>query len=521
MSDSIKITAEQFHKKFPCCSIESIRCSSCLHSKEVIIHPHSLRPRSYTWCQSVACPLCSFSWYICTSCLFQRPFTKEQLRTHHSYHHCKPNIPEISTHNEIILPTLPSSSNSSANSSANSSFSFFNEMNNNSDNDSLSSNHSCLHYDWYNKQFTSGLQFLTNTIINQKLSLPDEEHKDNFEYWFQNGKSIEYLLAKSCFNNISIISDIKKTDAQLNLEIFEFVQQLTRQQQSHLTLIFSLLKPYMIPSSFNSHSLQNQNKISTQNHSNFILPTSYAELRNTYLRGKNSMLQRIPQVPVKTHGKGKDMHSHVSVEQCLKHFLLFGGTGISNLYKSQYVSSFFESSRCQKLVDQCLKDINKENPTLIFPVVLFSDDFDPSVSLVKANNKAIWMYSMTFKTQSTTHTDISHTYILAIGNKGSNHIPILNLIEQEIKSIQNGSSPLMFHGSLGKFVRPIIIPILRHADQPERRSINMLKLGKETNHARWKYSLDIKQCHSKIPSCEKCSSLIQENILSSNKIFFI
>ena len=169
---------------------------------------------------------------------------------------------------------------------------------------------------------------------------------------------------------------------------------------------------------------------------------------------------------------------------------------ISKLYKSHKVATLFESSRCEQLVKQCFKFMDEDIPTMIFPVVLFSNDFDLSVSLVKANNKGIWMYSITFKTQSKTSTNISHTYILAIGNKGSNHNPILNKIEKEINSIRNGSLPLMYHGYLQKLIKPIIIPILRHADQPERRSINMLKLGKETNHARWKYSLDIKNCYS-------------------------
>ena len=71
----------------------------------------------------------------------------------------------------------------------------------------------------------------------------------------------------------------------------------------------------------------------------------------------------------------------------------------------------------------------------------------------------------------------------------------------------------MFHGTLNKLLRPIVIPVLRHVDQPERRGINMLKLGKESNHARWKYSLNIKSCGHKLHSCTKCSALIEQYFL--------
>ena len=117
MSDSIKLTSTQFHKKFPCCSIECIRFSSSPHSGEIIIYPHFRTPQLYTWCRSVACPLCLGSWYIRTSCLCQRTFTKEQLRAHHTYHHSSEQHPKRKASNEIILPTLPSSSSSSNDSS--------------------------------------------------------------------------------------------------------------------------------------------------------------------------------------------------------------------------------------------------------------------------------------------------------------------------------------------------------------------------------------------------------------------
>ena len=129
------------------------------------------------------------------------------------------------------------------------------------------------------------------------------------------------------------------------------------------------------------------------------------------------------------------------------------------------------------------------------------------------------MYSLTFKSQKKS-SNISHTYILAIGNKGSNHSPVLNKIETELKHIRNGRLGPMFHDTLYKHVIPVVIPILRHGDQPERRGINMLKLGKETNHARWRYSLDYKNCLTKLPSCSVCAQKIECYVLSNTSESF-
>jgi len=84
---------------------------------------------------------------------------------------------------------------------------------------------------------------------------------------------------------------------------------------------------------------------------------------------------------------------------------------------------------------------------------------------------------MTFKNALNIKSKLSHTYILDIGNKGSNQLPVLNKIESELNEIRSGSLLFIFHGLLQKYAKPIVLPILRHGNQPERRSIKLLKLG--------------------------------------------
>ena len=150
---------------------------------------------------------------------------------------------------------------------------------------------------------------------------------------------------------------------------------------------------------------------------------------------------------------------------------------------------------------------------------MFSDDFDPSTSLVKANRREIWVYSCTFKKIVKDSTEVSSTYILSIGNKGADHQPVLSFIEREINEVRSGSKEMSYHGTLCRYILSIAFPLLRHGNQPERRSINMLKLGKKTNHARWRHSLDIEVMCKYLPSCYQCSSQIPNHLKTNSNNF--
>ena len=147
---------------------------------------------------------------------------------------------------------------------------------------------------------------------------------------------------------------------------------------------------------------------------------------------------------------------------------------------------------------------------MIIPFTLFSDDFDPTVSIVTANRKGIWIYTCCFKSTLSSKDEISSTYVLAMGHKGANHQPIMKEIETEINNYRKlNRSETYYHFFQKKKMYIAAFPLLRHGDQPERRGINFLKLGKESNHARWRHSLDIKQVGHFLPSCPECQKKLK------------
>ena len=486
-------------QKLPNCSLHVLTCMECTSPSSVTLLSKSSIPHKFTWCQPLSCPRCQNCWYFCTICTYQRQFKKEQLLSHHQYHHSSIPPSKELLNRKSSIPVLPPSP---CNSSSDHSFSALNlDDNFDSENYSCSDENSSFHT--YNHCLKHLLFHPSTQLDSTLLSGNDQEI---FQYWHKQNKSIQYLMARCYFHNKRSITNISLSDATLNLQIFDFIRQLSRPLQSDFANILQSIRPHMLPSSniiVGNDSCQDDH---TSSCNPLVLPSSYSDIRNTYLRGKHSMLQNISSVPVHTIGCGKNLHSYVSVHDCVKHFLSFGGFGIVELDDRNEIeiSSIFNSQRCHECSKSCISLSNHKESLFILPVVLFTDDFDPSISLVKANKKSIWMYSLTFKNQNMSKTRISHTYILSLGNKGSDHSPVLKMIEKELNSIRRGSLPLMYHGTLGKNVHPIVFPILRHGDQPERRAINMLKLGKETNHARWMYSLDIKKCGKYLPSCAEC-----------------
>ena len=74
----------------------------------------------------------------------------------------------------------------------------------------------------------------------------------------------------------------------------------------------------------------------------------------------------------------------------------------------------------------------------------------------------------------------------------------------------------MYCAARSEIVIPVMFSYVLHGDQPERRSINGLKLGQNTNHARWGYSVNYNAKWPIIKSCNTCKGNLSEH-LSSGK----
>ena len=86
----------------------------------------------------------------------------------------------------------------------------------------------------------------------------------------------------------------------------------------------------------------------------------------------------------------------------------------------------------------------------------------------------------------------------------------MKLLDDDMERFSNGDCPPLYHGCLKKIVLPVIVPILHHADQPEKREVFGTKLGKGSNHSRWRYSLNFNEVGHLLPSCDVCKPIIMQ-----------
>ena len=139
-----------------------------------------------------------------------------------------------------------------------------------------------------------------------------------------------------------------------------------------------------------------------------------------------------------------------------------------------YSENMFTSKEFERNLNISINGLDHYRPMVIIPFSLFSDDFDPTVSIVTANRKGIWIYTCSFKSQDEFDNEISKTYILAMGNKGANHQPILKKIENEINTFRlPNKSDMFYHNILQKKTHCYLLP-LSSAWGPARTSWHQL-----------------------------------------------
>ena len=107
------------------------------------------------------------------------------------------------------------------------------------------------------------------------------------------------------------------------------------------------------------------------------------------------------------------------------------------------------------------------------------------------------------------------TYVLNLAPKGTDHGNVLRMIYTQMDILRKGNSDKMFYAKENRMVVPIFFPMLKHADQPERRGIQRLKLGKGSNHSRWRYVLDVNKYGHYLPSCSPYKISIEKQFESS------
>ena len=352
---------------------------------------------------------------------------------------------------------------------------------------------------------------IDSSTLTYLLGLPHSSNK-RYHYWQVRGIGSIFLMARNLFKHASLANSISNYDSHVHMLLGCIFLDASKSQISLLTELFSLLKAGMLPSSTEPNL----------NRCGFILPSDVSSVRTVYTHNASpySLRNSVPTPTVsrfaKTSNSNLRNHSYSSLLSCLENFLAIG-IGTNNYYETVPGVTFDDDSgsipkpcrRVYEILSNARARFPRENSLPVFcsSFITFHDDFDPTVSIVKANRHGVWDYHVQFEVGDGAY-EFSNTYVLSLGPKGEDHDDVLRSVQEEINLLAEGRCPPMFHGKRKEMVQPFLEVKFKHGDQPDRRATNGLKGGKATNHARWRTSFDYKARRSFLPSCENCRVLL-------------
>jgi hypothetical protein len=235
------------------------------------------------------------------------------------------------------------------------------------------------------------------------------------------------------------------------------------------------------------------------------IPTTYSLILSLYARGKFAMIPNIPKPQVHMIGS----HAYVSLKDCVADILAHG-------YEVDIIKPTTDVGQCTVSISQLtraqkiLKNAEKLHPGIkVLPLYLikWSDGFEPSNS-IKSNRGSCWIKTVTISPPSSNIHSSLYTYPIAVGLDKQSHESVEKKFAEELLSFQTGDAMDFYHGGIQKNVRLHLELFASLQDQPERRKVNYIKLGRSSYTAQWGLALDFAAVPSSIPCCKHCMHYI-------------
>ena len=253
----------------------------------------------------------------------------------------------------------------------------------------------------------------------------------------------------------------------------------------------------------------------SEDHVRTMIPMDVSLARSLYLKGKYSILERLPQPKVSILEDGK--HAYVSLFEIIQD--AFGhGIEMLNLndakkimtLEASDVTCIYESKRAQ--------EIRKCAPQDAFVFLLLEWRDDARANRGMRNNGSLWIKTVSFVSDNN-HESRKNTYPIAIGPKGADHEIVESKLKTELLELKNKNKKHFVYSTVEKKqIRVYGDMFASLMDQPERRSSNALMLGNGIFSSRWGYSLNLNALKSVLPSCSSCYKQNFQNIMECHRI---
>ena len=191
---------------------------------------------------------------------------------------------------------------------------------------------------------------------------------------------------------------------------------------------------------------------------NTHIPLTDMDIRRYYLDGSKSIVENLPIPAVKTIND----HAFVSLKDVISHVLEFD-IGVEPILKkvrcNTDISRRTETVIAQNIYERAIAQ-NCNEPILILPITEWSDDFEPNTQ-EKQNRGSVWVKCITVGLRHDSSV-ILNTYVLAIGDKNSDHECIQKIFKNDLLELKQKrtyfySKKLMIYLNLTHTINPILI----------------------------------------------------------------
>jgi hypothetical protein len=223
---------------------------------------------------------------------------------------------------------------------------------------------------------------------------------------------------------------------------------------------------------------------------NIILPTSLNDFHSYCSRKRDSVMHALPYEKLTMISN----HACIKLSDKISTVMAFGidlefydsnATNQSGLNRSAAMARLHEKLKKQPEFIP--------NSTKIGFLMFWSDGFQQHY--VRTKDNSVWMLTVTICPPWDKKFSIFHTYVLAIGRKSSDHVPVMKAYYDELESIRKGQ--WRYCGKSRKKIHTMFDLLIYPADRPEKSELCFtLQTGA------WMHSIPYER--KSLASCDDC-----------------
>ena len=322
------------------------------------------------------------------------------------------------------------------------------------------------------------------------------------------GTGLMYLARKAILQSDNATDELDPEDVETFLETAFFVSRISRPQREALASLLSRVC-YTVSKQCERKHLAEQGKtdeperkrqraeLKNENQLDVKILTTKEEMRSRFISGKYALFPNLPHPEVHT----LDGHAFVLPTECLADFMAHGLADVTVTQGEQSLKhqTLPFCTKAREIVEQ-----NQERGCRTVFGSIWSDGFDPNTKL--NNRGSAWVMTLTLETEVTETVTIKNVYPLVVGKESEDHRKITELIWDDLASLvsTSGNELIMYSGKERKDEKVSLHMIAISQDQPERRDSTCLLRGNSTYHARFGYSVNVKQISKLMRPCVFC-----------------